>query len=77
LWTQSGLSRILGLTSRKVTYIIDTLYLGKPMEYQEDSDFLMDAVEILIDQLHTLVNEGRIEDAIVVSERIRELQEMR
>ena len=47
------------------------------MEYQEDSDFLMDAVEILIDQLHTFVNEGRIEDAIVVSERIRELQEMR
>ena len=47
------------------------------MEYQEDSDFLMDAVEILIDQLHTLVNEGPIEDAIVVSERIRELQEMR
>ena len=47
------------------------------MEYQEDSDFLMDAVEILIDQLHTLVNEGRIVDAIVVSERIRELQEMR
>ena len=47
------------------------------MEYQEDSDFLMDAVEILIDQLHTLVNEGRIYDAIVVSERIRELQEMR
>jgi len=71
------LSRILGLTSRKVTYIIDELYLGNPMEYQEDSDFLMDAVEILIDQLHTLVNEGRIEDAIVVSERIRELQEMR
>ena len=74
---QSGLSRISGLTSRKVTYIIDELYLGKPMEYQEDSDFLMDAVEILIDQLHTLVNEGRIDDAIVVSERIRELQEMR
>ena len=71
------MSRILGLTSRKVTYIIDELYLGNPMEYQEDSDFLMDAVEILIDQLHTLVNEGRIEDAIVVSERIRELQEMR
>jgi hypothetical protein len=47
------------------------------MEYQEDSDFLMDAVEILIDQMHTLVNEGRIEDTIVVSERIRELQEMR
>ena len=47
------------------------------MEYQEDSDFLMDAVEILIDQLHTLANEGRIDDAIVVSERIRELQEMR
>ena len=58
-------------------YIIDELYLGKAMEYQEDSDFLMDAVEILIDQLHTLVNEGRIDDAIVVSERIRELQEMR
>ena len=44
---------------------------------RDSSDFLMDAVEILIDQLHTLVNEGRIEDAIVVSERIRELQEMR
>ena len=28
-------------------------------------------------QLHTLVNEVRIQDAIVVSERIRELQEMR
>tara|TARA_B100001989_G_scaffold142746_1_gene101532 strand:+ start:114 stop:257 length:144 start_codon:yes stop_codon:yes gene_type:complete len=47
------------------------------MEYQEETDFLMDAVEILIDQLHTLVNEGRIDDAIVVSGRIRELQEMR
>ena len=47
------------------------------MEYQEDSDFLMDAVEILIDQLHHLVNEGQIDDAIVVSDRIRELQEMR
>ena len=58
-------------------YIIDELYLGKAMEYQEDSDFLMDAVEILIDQLHHLVNEGQIDDAIVVSERIRELQEMR
>tara|TARA_B100001778_G_scaffold166893_1_gene137244 strand:+ start:314 stop:499 length:186 start_codon:yes stop_codon:yes gene_type:complete len=57
-------------------YIIDELYLGKAMEYQEDSDFLMDAVEILIDQLHHLVNEGQIDDAIVVSERIRELQEM-
>ncbi len=58
-------------------YIIDELYLGKAMEYQEDSDFLMDAVEILIDQLHHLVNEGQIDDAIVVSDRIRELQEMR
>ena len=58
-------------------YIIDELYLAKAMEYQEDSDFLMDAVEILIDQLHHLVNEGQIDDAIVVSERIRELQEMR
>jgi|TARA_S200000501_G_scaffold353102_1_gene372559 hypothetical protein len=57
-------------------YIIDELYLAKAMEYQEDSDFLMDAVEILIDQLHHLVNEGQIDDAIVVSERIRELQEM-
>ena len=57
-------------------YIIDELYLAKAMEYQEDSDFLMDAVEILIDQLHHLVNEGQIVDAIVVSERIRELQEM-
>ena len=71
------MSRILGLTSREVTYIIDELYLGKAMEYQEDSDFLMDAVEILIDQLHHLVNEGQIDDAIVVSDRIRELQEMR
>ena len=58
-------------------YIIDELYLAKAMEYQEDSDFLMDAVEILIDQLHHLVNEGQIDDAIVVSDRIRELQEMR
>ena len=58
-------------------YIIDELYLGKAMEYQEDSDFLMDAVEILIDQLHHLVNEGQIDDAIVVNDRIRELQEMR
>mgnify|MGYP001183856494 CR=1 FL=1 len=65
-----------GLTMSMAAYIIDELYLAKAMEYQEDSDFLMDAVEILIDQLHHLVNEGQIDDAIVVSERIRELQEM-
>ena len=74
---QNGLSKITDLTTETPCYIIDELYLGNPMEYQEETDFLMDAVEILIDQLHTLVNEGRIDDAIVVSERIRELQEMR
>ncbi len=74
---QNGLSKITDLTTEIPCYIIDELYLGNPMEYQEETDFLMDAVEILIDQLHTLVNEGRIDDAIVVSGRIRELQEMR
>ena len=42
----------------------------------EDQEFLYDTIELLIDQLHNLTEQGNLKDAEAVADRIRELQEM-
>jgi|TARA_Y100000004_G_scaffold52812_1_gene58643 hypothetical protein len=45
-------------------------------DWIDDYNFLNETVEVLIDKLHILTEEGRYEDATIVANRIREIQSL-
>ena len=45
-------------------------------DWIDDYNFLNETVEVLIDKLHILTEEGRYEDATIVANCIREIQSL-
>jgi len=42
----------------------------------KDSDFVDKTMEVLIDKLHSLASQGRIDEAVLIANEIKELQKV-